>query len=68
MITIDDLKPGASFQVEDGMTITPSIVTVHVNWIDSQSVYYTKPPLRSIRQTSIERFLEIVNHAERRRR
>jgi hypothetical protein len=64
-VTSDDLRPGARFSVKDGTAITPQLVDVEVRWVDRDAglVHYHKDhtPSNEIRETGIERFLEIVN-------
>ena len=62
MISIDDLKPGTRFAVANqGTAITFNWAVVKVIGVHGDDVRYERPPMRAIRTTPIERFLEIVN-------
>lgn len=62
MIGIDDLKPGTKFAVANqGTAITYIWAVVRVIGVHGDDVRYEHLPMRAIRSTPIERFLEIVN-------
>lgn len=64
----EDLAPGQVYTAANqGMNITPHAITVRVHWVAPDRVHYQTAPIRSekfdpeIKETSIERFLEIIN-------
>lgn len=66
-IEANDLFPGAEIiyrQESNTISRTAYDVTVTVIWVENGHVHYREDN-DPVKQTSIERFLEIVNHKER---
>lgn len=47
-----------------GMAITPAEVKVTVVWIENDSVHYRREGETLVKQTPIDRFLEIIGEAK----
>lgn len=61
-VTYDDLEPGLELNVKNqGTCITPIEIKVTIQWVCPIAVYYTVEGDSKIKETTIERFLEIVN-------
>jgi len=63
-ITDSSLLPGAIFKAPGGMKITPIVHKVRVVWVDRKrdEIYYQKDGGSYCYNTTISRFLEIVNY------
>jgi len=62
MITEDQLIIGKQYVVRNqGTCITPDTVNVTVRWIGAGTVHYTMEDSQKIRETSVDRFLSILN-------
>jgi hypothetical protein len=60
--TADNIRPGQCITVfNQGSNITPISKTVKIHWVGPTSVYYFLDGSNTILNTSIDRFLEIVN-------
>lgn len=59
---ITELKPGQVFLAQNqGGNITPITRKVAVHWVGPKAVHYYLDDDKKIHETSIERFLEIIN-------
>lgn len=62
IITADDLMPGQEFFAKNqGRGIAPIAVKVKVHWVGPNAVHYKLIGSEEIKETAIERFLEIIN-------
>jgi hypothetical protein len=62
MITVHDLEPGQRHVVKgQGTAITPRTLVVTVHWIGPEAVHYLTEGDSTIKETSLERFLSILN-------
>jgi hypothetical protein len=60
--TVDTIPFGKPFTVHNqGTNITPCDITVTVFWIGPDRVHYIIHGGNGVKETSIERFLEIIN-------
>ena len=61
-ITTDDLHPGLELYARNqGRCISPIAVKVIIHWVGPNAVHYKLKDDNEIKETTIERFLEIVN-------
>lgn len=62
MIVADNLLPGQVYSVShQGMGITPVTIKVTIKWISPDQVHYTLEGSSELKETSLERFLHILN-------
>lgn len=62
MVTIDDLQQGQVYTARNqGTSITPTSLKVTIHWVGPNSVHYLIEGSPEISETSVERFLSIVN-------
>jgi hypothetical protein len=63
-ITLRDLRPGVVIQApRQGTCITSIVRSVTVYWVGPELVHYRFASDNRLHNTTIERFLEIVNQA-----
>ena len=62
MITADDMKPGQEHSIgNQGKCITPQTKTFTIHWVGPNTVHYFEKGDPQLRDTSLDRFLEILN-------
>ena len=61
-LVADDLRPHEAYLVKNqGTSITPQTIRVDIDWVGPGAVHYHKQGDPTIHETTVDRFLEIVN-------